>query len=166
PGVAKRAAGQPGELRLQLADGAAGELAHGLAHAIHDLIEEIPVLLEVLLAFGSDLVDLLAAGIDRAHVALILEELEGRVDGAGRWRIAPRHLLFERLHDLVSMPRLFLEEPEDHELDFAGLEHLPAAASAARTPLPPSSAPEGKPGAEVEPLALTAHGCLQDSDIS
>jgi hypothetical protein len=82
--VAEGAARQPGELGLQLADRATGEVAYGLADSVDDLVEQIAVLVQVLQTFRGELIHLLAVGLDAAHVALVLQHLKGRVDGPGR----------------------------------------------------------------------------------
>jgi hypothetical protein len=41
------------------------------------------VLLEIALALGRDVVDLLAVGLDHPHVPLVFQELQGGVDRAG-----------------------------------------------------------------------------------
>ena len=71
------------ESALNFAEAASREVAHRLTDSFDDLIEEIAVLLEIFLALGRDVIDLLPLGIHRADVSLVLEELERRVYGAG-----------------------------------------------------------------------------------
>jgi hypothetical protein len=116
------------ERALYLADAAAGEFPHRLAYPAEDLVQQIAVLLEIALTFGRDLIDLLAAGIHRADVALVLQKLKRGVHGAGGRGVAAGHLLLQRLDDLVPVAGLLLQQAEDHELDLARLEHLGTAA--------------------------------------
>jgi hypothetical protein len=78
-------------------------------------------------------VDALALFLDGPDVALVLEQLEGRIDRAGGGRVASDEPLLELLDDLVSVARLVAEQAQNDELDLARLEHLlPAAPAAAQ----------------------------------
>src|SRR5262245_45528768 len=85
------------------------------------------MLLEERLPGGRDVVDLLSLALLDAHVAHVLEELERGIDGARRRRVPAAHPLLERLHDLVAVPGLLLQQAQDDVLHLARLEHLMAA---------------------------------------
>src|SRR5690606_408271 len=156
PGMAEGIPGEAGELALQLANGTAGEVAHGFPHPVHDLLDHVLVLLEVGNAFRRDLVDLAAVRLHGADVALVFQQLQRGIDGAGRRGIAAGHPLLQRLAHFIPVPRLFLEEAEDHELDRSRLEHLPAPAAPALPARPaPEPRAEGKPLPEIEPFAMS-----------
>src|SRR5262249_40793705 len=128
PGALERDRGEVGKGALDFAQSATGEVSDGLADSLDDLVEDVAVLLEVLLSLRRDVVHLLAIGIHRADVALVFEELERGVHGAGGGSVVTAHFLFESLDDLVTVPRLLLDESENHELHFTLAEHLASAA--------------------------------------
>src|SRR5581483_129108 len=80
-----------------------------------------------LLATGvGDLVDALAVALDRAHQALVLQELEGGVDGPGAGAPCAAGLGLEGLDDLVAVARALAEDRQQGGADVA-----PAHAAAA-----------------------------------
>src|SRR5688572_21700188 len=87
--------------RLKVA--AAGEVADRLPHPIDDLVEQVAMFLEIALALGGDVVDLLPVGLDHPDVTLVLQQLKCGIDSAGRGRVVARQLLLERLDDLVAV---------------------------------------------------------------
>src|ERR1043166_3415962 len=72
---------------VQVAHGAAGEVAHGVAHPVEDVFHRVAILLEELLALGGDVVHLLAALLDHPDVALVFEQLQRGIDRARRRRV-------------------------------------------------------------------------------
>jgi hypothetical protein len=149
-----------GERALDLADAASGEVAHRLPHPVENLIQQVPMLLQIALTFRGDVVDLLALGILRPHVALVFQQLERGIDGAGRGGVAARHLLLQGLDDLVAVAGLLLEQPEDDEFDLTRLEHLGPApgASASGVEHPsPHLAPKRESGPEAPVVSWVTH---------
>src|SRR5262249_29538874 len=102
-----------------------------------------------LLTLGSNVVDALAFLVDRSHVPLILEQLKGRVHGAGRRRVTADEPLLELLDDLVAVPRLVAQHAQNHELDLPRFEHLLPAAGTTAKPDGTKREPAG-PGVEAE----------------
>src|ERR1019366_10491913 len=74
-----------------------------------------------------------------AREAHVLEHREGRVDRARARRVAAAGTLLQFLDDLVAVPRLLVEQAEDHELQPTLLEH---AAAAPRSAAPMSTTEE------------------------
>ncbi|MBI3790178.1 MAG: hypothetical protein HY275_04795 [Gemmatimonadetes bacterium] len=146
---------------MEFAHGPAGDVMHGIAQAIGDVVEHALVLVEVALALGGEMVDAASLGLDAAHEPLILEELERGIDGAGRRRVPPVQRVLERLEDLVAVTRLFAEETEDDELHFARLEGLRAAPAPRVVGTGPPVAPHGglEAGKELGEVPVVAgHG--------
>src|SRR5881396_2261489 len=80
-------------------------------------------------------------------------QLQRRVHGPGRGRIAAAQLVFQLLHHLVAVAGLVLEHLEDDVLHVAGLEPLAAAA-----PRPgPKRAAGPEPEGERFPAEMTRH---------
>src|SRR6266478_1508735 len=85
-------------------------------------VDEGAVLIELLEAGLGDLVKLLAAlGFDR-RVADLFEVGQRWIDHARARRIEALGGFFERLDDLVAMPRTLLEQSQDDKLQFAGAQ--------------------------------------------
>src|SRR4029077_18793183 len=101
------------------------------------------------LSRGCDVVDLLPLALLDAHVPHVLEELERRIHGSGRRRVPPAHPLLERLHDLVAVSGLLLQQAQDDVLHLARLEHLMA---------PPAVTPAAALGTTPGPRARTEPG--------
>src|SRR5206468_3116974 len=129
------------ERLVHVAARATGELAHGFADAVEDLVEHTAVLLEVFRALRRHMVDLLAVGLDHAHVALVLEQLQRGVHGARRRAVQSAELLLERADHFVAVSRLLVEQAQDDELHLARLEHLAATPAAASRSTAPATAP-------------------------
>src|SRR6478672_3517961 len=142
-GLADRLGGEPvggapdvAEGEVDLVHRLVEEVADQLADAVEDRVDRLLVLDEVGATGVGDLVDLLSfiAGND-AGVAEVLEELEGRVDGAGAGGVGAAEALLERLDDLVAVAGLLLEEAEDDVAQVALLEHASGAPSPAAASL-------------------------------
>jgi hypothetical protein len=129
---------------VHITHGAAGHIPHGLPHPVHDLLDHIAILGEERLTFGRDVIDLLAVGLLDLNVALVFQQLQGRVHRAGRGAVAAGSLFLQRLHHLVPVHRFFLEQAQDDELHLARLEHGATVTSLA----PATAKAERKIGAE------------------
>src|SRR4029450_541585 len=99
------------------------------------------MLFEKTLAAASDVIHLLAVGLDRANVVLILEELQRRIDSASRWRVAAPHPLLERPDDFIAVTGLFFQKAQNDEFHLAGLEdgRGPRRKRANKSPKSPST---------------------------
>src|SRR6202521_1801390 len=97
----------------------------------------------------GDAIELLATlGFDRG-VADLFEVGESRIDHARTRRVETLGRLFKGLDDLVSMPRAFLKQSQNHQLELAGAQLAPAKET---TPAEPSAVAEWRP----EPSKMTA----------
>src|SRR5690606_19237061 len=81
-----------------------------------------------------------------------------RIDHAGARRIAAAGQLLHRAHQVVSVPRLVRDQLEQHQAQFARIEHPPPAAAPAAAPFiaPVPSGPVPAPAASA--AAAEAHG--------
>ena len=119
-----------------------------------DVVYDVALLLEKLSPRVGHLVNLLAIHVSRCDQALVLEPLQGGVDGPGRGAVTAVHPLLQLLHDLIAMSGLVLEQLEDHVLHIPGLKPLPAA-----PPPRPGPGSRAKPEAEGVPSESACHDC-------
>src|SRR2546430_13032286 len=88
------------------------------------VVDERLVLGEMLPPFLSDFIDFLPALLrSRRRVSQILEHRERRIYCPRTRRIHPAEALLDLLDDLVTVPRLFVEQAENHELELGLIEH-------------------------------------------
>src|SRR5262249_45244966 len=126
------------------------EAAHRLPDPFEDVVGHRAVLVEEGFPLGGDVIDLLALGFDRAHVALVFEELEGGVHGAGGGHVPSAVSPLRRLHRPVAMGGLLLQEPKDHVLPPPGPEDLLAATEAPPPGRRVGAVAEPRPGTRTE----------------
>src|SRR5947207_803617 len=74
--------------------------------------------------FIGDLIDLLAAFLGPcSRVAEVFEHCERRVDRSRARRVHAAEALLDFLDDLVTVPRLLVEQAQNHKLQMALVEH-------------------------------------------
>src|ERR1700751_870801 len=108
--------------------------APGLLHAGEECVYRGMVGIEVSPAFGGDRMQLFRtiAGADR-HMTEFLEQGQRRINNAWAWAVGAADPLFDRLDDLVTVPRLFRDEMENDQAKVAMREEAPEPGSAALT---------------------------------
>src|SRR5450755_1489393 len=93
-------------------------------------VDQGTIFIELRQSGVGDAIELLAAlGFDRG-VADFFEVGEGRINHAGARSVKALRRFLESLDDLVPMPRMLLQQSEDHQLQIAGAQ-LAAAEEAA-----------------------------------
>ena len=106
--------------------------AAGFFHASEKGIHGGAVSFEVSPAFRGDRMQLLrtVAGADR-HMAEFLEQGQRRINDAWTWTVGAADLFFDRLDDLVTVPRFLGDEMENDQAKVAMSEEAPEPGSAA-----------------------------------
>src|SRR5439155_24121318 len=127
----------------------------GLRHAIEDLFDDVLVLVQKRPSCVSDFVDLLAFQVTRDDEPLVLEPLQGGIDGTRGRRVAAVHPLFQLLHDFVSMTWLVAQQLQDDVLHVAGAE--PLAPPTAGSPSTKAPCPGSERKTKSLPAELAAH---------
>ena len=106
--------------------------AVGFFHAGEESSHGGTVSFEVGPAFRGDRMQLLpaVASADR-HMAEFLEQGQRRINNAWTWTVGAADLFFDRLDDLVTMPRFLGDEMENDQAKVAMSEEAPEPGSAA-----------------------------------